>query len=205
MPVLEHPIFYHCPVGLRLEISESWGDNKNSAYFENAYQKAFQIYNDFPAGFDILRIDVPFDAEENRKKQLADKQESLNIIRHTTGLPLPTEEREVSITHDTGKEETVPLMKVQCYWNLNNISFDIKALLMQIILTDFPSHGGGNSEFESSVFLFNKSKNLMFHLYDDRGLDLVAKDKSVLYPFYEKYKHWIIDYDRKRIESIFAL
>ena len=74
---------------------------------------------------------------------------------------------------------------------------------MQIILSDFTSQGGGNSQFESSVFLFDTDQNILFHLYDDRGLDLVAKEKSTLYPFYEKYKHWIMDYDKKQIESMF--
>jgi hypothetical protein len=203
MPVLEHPIFYHCPIGLRFEISEPWGDNKHFAYFENAYQKAFQVYSDFPAGFDILRIDVHLDAEKSREKQLADKRENLNIICSTTGLPLPADEREILITHNSMKNETDFLLQVECYWNLKDISFDIKSLLMQIILSDFPSQGGGNSQFESSVFLFDTDQNILFHLYDDRGLDLVAKEKSTLYPFYEKYKHWIMDYDKKQIESMF--
>ncbi len=98
----------------------------------------------------------------------------------------------------------VPLMRVECYWDLKQISFNVGALLTEIILTDFPSQCDGHSEIESSVFLFAADNNLLFHLYDDRGLDLVAQDKTTLYNFYEKYNEWILPHDRKRMESIFA-
>lgn len=203
MPQLKHPVFYNCPIGLRFEISDPWGDDESFAHFEKAYQKVSDIYNDLQTGFDILRIDIHLDAEDSKEQQLADKQESLHVICSTTGLPSPSEEREIGITLDSGKGEMIPLLQVECYWNLKQLSFHIKDLLMQIILADFPPHGGGNSQFESSVFFFDTNNDLMFHLYDDRGLDLVAKDKNVLYPFYKKYNPWIVGYDRTRIEEIF--
>ncbi|WP_313757253.1 DUF3885 domain-containing protein [Tissierella sp.] len=204
MPTLKHPIFYNCPIGLRFEISEPWGDNECFNYFKNAFEKVFHIYSDLSADFNILRIDVLLDADDCQGSRLTDKEQDINVICSTTGLPFPMEERECTILYDIGNGETVTLIEVQYYWNLKLISFDIKALLMQIILTDFPSQGGGNPQFESSVFLFATDKYLMFHLYDDRGLGLVSKDKETLYPFYKKYNSWIMDYDRKRIENIFT-
>src|SRR5699024_3600191 len=44
---------------------------------------------------------------------------------------------------------------------------------------------------------------MLYHLYDDRGLDLVAKDKNKLYPLYETFNDWILDYDREAIGRIF--
>jgi hypothetical protein len=41
-------------------------------------------------------------------------------------------------------------------------------------------------------------------MYDDRGLDLVANDQDTLRGIYRKFNSWVLDYDRKRMESIFG-
>lgn len=115
---------------MRFEISEPWDDNKHFNYFENAYKKAFQIYSDLSTGFDILRIDILLDAEDSREKQLIDKEQDINVICSTTGLPFPMEERENNILYSIGKGETVLLIQVECYWDLRQTSLDIKTLLM---------------------------------------------------------------------------
>ncbi|MPN35793.1 hypothetical protein SDC9_183295 [bioreactor metagenome] len=43
----------------------------------------------------------------------------------------------------------------------------------------------------------------MLHLYDDRGLDIVAYDKATLIPIYNKLNKWILEYDRKQIDKMF--
>jgi hypothetical protein len=40
-------------------------------------------------------------------------------------------------------------------------------------------------------------------MYDDRGLDLIAADRSDLQPIYEEHKNWILDYDRQQIAAVF--
>lgn len=204
MPILEHPVFYNCPVGLRFEISEPWGDTNSPSYFLKAFTKAHQIYCDLADDFDILRIDLLLDAEDTREMQFADQQRQLSVIRGATGLPFPTEMRESDMLSDAGEDWIMPPIKVECYWDIKQVSLNADSLLKEIIHTDFPEQGGEHCEFESSVFLFSTSKNLMFHLYDDRGLDLVAQDIGALYPFYQKYNEWILHHDRKRIERIFS-
>jgi hypothetical protein len=53
------------------------------------------------------------------------------------------------------------------------------------------------------VYFINKNKNIIFHNYDDRGLDVVAKEPKSLKKLYEKYNNWILDYDRLKIDIIF--
>ncbi|UOQ55236.1 DUF3885 domain-containing protein [Hymenobacter cellulosivorans] len=53
------------------------------------------------------------------------------------------------------------------------------------------------------VFLLNLSRGLLFHLYDDRGLDILAADKATLQPLFETYNSWLLDYDRARVEETF--
>lgn len=203
MPVLKHPVFYSCPVGLRFEISDPMEDSDEPSYFESAYRRAAEIYIGLPAAPDILRIDIGLDPEESREGQLAGKRDDLRVICGAAGLPVPEEERETSFSADAGWGEAGIQRRAECYWDLKKISPDLRSLLMQILLTDFPS-AGGHPQFESAVFLFDTAGKLLFHLYDDRGLDLVAEDRDTLYPFYDGYGAWIMDCDRERIEGIFG-
>ncbi len=203
MPTLKHPIFYHCPTGLRFEVAENGGDNSSFGYFENVYKKVLQIYSDLSIDFNVLRMDILLDAEDSRENQLTNKMRDIHIICDTIGLPFPSEEREHKVLYNSGNGEILQFIQVECYWNIKQLLWDIKILFMQIILADFPSQGGGDLQFSNSVFLINTVRDLIFHLYDDRGLDIVSKDTEALHLLYKKYNSCIMDYDRKRIESIF--
>ncbi|PFL24883.1 DUF3885 domain-containing protein [Bacillus cereus] len=40
-------------------------------------------------------------------------------------------------------------------------------------------------------------------IYDDRGCEVIAKNKDKVRDLYEKYKEWIPDYERESIDSLF--
>jgi len=44
---------------------------------------------------------------------------------------------------------------------------------------------------------------MIYHLYDDRGCDVIASNKENLRPLYEELNDWILDYDREQIDTIF--
>jgi hypothetical protein len=41
------------------------------------------------------------------------------------------------------------------------------------------------------------------HMYDDRGLDVIASGKESLRTIYHAFNPWILDYDRGRIDQVF--
>ncbi|WP_236809626.1 DUF3885 domain-containing protein [Bacillus glycinifermentans] len=45
---------------------------------------------------------------------------------------------------------------------------------------------------------------MVFHLYDDRGCDVIAARKEDLEPLYSRLNEWILDVDRDRIDRLFA-
>ena len=38
-----------------------------------------------------------------------------------------------------------------------------------------------------------------FHVYDDRGCDLLATSPETIRDIYDKYNDWILDYDRNEL------
>ncbi len=41
------------------------------------------------------------------------------------------------------------------------------------------------------------------HMYDDRGLDVIAANDSTLLPIYERFGEWILDNQCRKIELRF--
>lgn len=53
------------------------------------------------------------------------------------------------------------------------------------------------------VYILNKRTQTIFHVYDDRGCDVLGSNVEKLRPLYEQYNHWILDYDREAITRMF--
>jgi Domain of unknown function (DUF3885) len=54
------------------------------------------------------------------------------------------------------------------------------------------------------TFLLHPTEAILLHVYDDRGMDVIGGDPRALRPIYEKFDGWLLDYDRPRIEQVFA-
>ena len=90
MAGLEHPLFYHAPVGIRFEIGGEepiYLDRSaaklrtNPAYVQGALDRAAAIYRALPEVPDLLRIDGYPDEEP--------AESLLTVIRQRMGLPVP--------------------------------------------------------------------------------------------------------------------
>lgn len=58
---------------------------------------------------------------------------------------------------------------------------------------------------KQSCFIINTNASTIFHMYDDRGLDLHANHNDTIKHIYQKYCSWILDYDRKEIDEDFGM
>ncbi|WP_372867571.1 DUF3885 domain-containing protein [Planomicrobium okeanokoites] len=78
-------------------------------------------------------------------------------------------------------------------------------LLQAICYQDFnhPSRITNYQGSDAQIYLINISKQLIYHLYDDRGCDIIAANKENILFLYEKYNDWILDYDRNKIDALF--
>ena len=195
MAQLEHPLFYHAPVGIRFEI----GGNEpvylkkgaeqmtpNPTYIQNALDRATAIYRNLPSPPNILRIDGHLD--EGPVESL------LAVIRQRTGLPAPNEQIATAEMDEDGDMHS----QVQFYWNLRQIAFQPEQLLQEILLGDI----GGWPIFVSSVYLTGPGPYL-YHLYNDRGLDVLGSSQDLLLFLYQQFHDWILEYDREKIDRLF--
>lgn len=197
MKGIQYPLFYNAPIGIRFEIQSEgpiWlnvsfdeKDNYvlNEKYLKNTFKNAKAIYDSLPHKPNILRIDVCPDILKEYPDfshlQLGSPHEQINSFK-------------------IYKEDNEKYLQKQLYWNLSLINFNYELLLKEIIRADF----GGLDWLVYSVFFMNTKDLTMLHFYDDCGGDLIASDKEILRPIYKKCNHLILDYDREKIDKLFA-
>lgn len=198
-PNLEHPIFYNTPLGIRFEIGcepPVYLDDLSSddmivspKYISAALQRAKAIFAALPHTPNLLRIDTYPKEEEPGYGGGLDLDTFKNL------LPFPNEQRAKQV--NDGNE---PYTVLQLYWDLCKIDFSPDLLLREIIKADL----GGISALASNVYFANTEDVYLYHVYDDRGADLVSESKEMLRPFYCDFTCWILDYDRKQIDKLLA-
>lgn len=200
MRELKHPIFYNAPIGIRFEIGGNENVYLNSGnadectvnpeYISASLNRAKTIYENLPHSPSIMRIDG----------YVHDETAVPNVISSVckaTEFPQPHEQTVVSFQWD---EDDEIISQIQLYWDLKRIIFSPEKLLQEIIKADI----GGHSMLVSNVYFMNADDFVLFHLYDDRGADLVAADKELLRPIFKRFNKWILDYDKEQINKIFT-
>lgn len=198
MNEIKHPLFYNSTIGIRFEIGgvesvylDGGQPDKyiaNPAYVSAAFDRAKAIYTNLPHRPNILRIDGYPDE--------ISVQKVIQTICRAGNVPLPHEQVLKPFQWD---EDDETISQLQLYWDLEKMPFTPDRLLQEIIIADI----GGYNGFVSNVYFADLYNSILFHLYDDRGADLVAADKELLRPSYEKFNNWILDYDREKITAIF--
>ncbi|MEA4895914.1 MAG: DUF3885 domain-containing protein [Oscillospiraceae bacterium] len=124
-------------------------------------------------------------------------QEEVQSICNSAGMPQPDEQ---TLQPFQWGEDCEVISQLQLYWDLNKIQFSPDRLLREIIEADI----GGYSGLASNVYFADTHDFFILHLYDDRGADLMAANRELLRPIYENLNSWILDYDREKINELFA-
>ncbi|MFC4306471.1 DUF3885 domain-containing protein [Cohnella boryungensis] len=62
---------------------------------------------------------------------------------------------------------------------------------------------GREPSIGQSIYFINKEKQIIFHMYDDRGCIIYAKSKEYLRKPYTEYNDWIVDYWREYFDRLF--
>ena len=161
----------------------------NPQYISTALKRAKDIYAALPHVPNLLRIDT------YPKEEEPGYGGGLDMDTFKSLLPFLHAQRPKQVSD--GEEQYTVL---QLYWDLNKIDFSPDMLLSEIIKADL----GGISALVSNVYFANTQDMYLYHVYDDRGADLVAESKETLRPLYHSFSQWILDYDREQIDTLFA-
>lgn len=183
--------FNSASIGIRFEIGGKENvylpDDKglNLIYVKNAFYRAKTLFDGLPCRPVLLRIDNYLEEADRITLQTLSQ----------VGLPAPDE-----TIKEKRIDEGACFFQEHLYWDLAKNNCQIDKLLLEIIKGDI----GGFSCLCSNVYFLNAKCAILYHLYDDRGVDIVANDKYSLLPLYQKYNEWILQYDKAKIDQLFA-
>lgn len=196
---LRPPLFYSWDIGIRFELGVEWkreDDYPNNPYVLGCYKRAITLFESLysPTEEIFVVIDVnDFDKGKNLKNQLKNfstyvKKSLLFSLKHQE-LPyiFPEDDEEgIYKTHrftlkcKTSDFKYVPLLKAICNQDL-----------------------GLKPRMFHRTYFININRKTIFHVYDDRGCDLLATSPATIKDTYNKHNDWILDYDRPEIDKVF--
>ncbi len=195
---LAKPLFYSPNFGLRFDLQV--GETDTEEYFQEVIKRAsiiFQTAFDNSDNMFLVFMDYKYRRRKIRFSNFTFKQ-IYNLKKTEISY---SKEFRLYYPDDKFDIRNIAIIKLIAS-RINH-----KNILTAIGNSDFGSRQPklDNNDFLSSkeIYFVNIDKKLIFHMYDDRGLDIIGTDLETIKPIYMKHKQWILDYDKEKIEKQF--
>ncbi|MDF2921662.1 MAG: hypothetical protein K0R57_576 [Paenibacillaceae bacterium] len=197
---LEPPLFYGWDVSIRFELGNPpmFRINKEH-YMEQVYYRSLELFKALHDIEDeVLVITHAYFADRPKNKV-----KKLNLYKKYIKRKEPIRALRLEILPDINCEPDEmpdPRNNMYRYWtrcrirDLNYIPL-IKAICNHDV--------GIKPMIYHRVYFININKKTIFHIYDDRGCDVIASSRDELMRIFEGFNDWILDYDRERINRVF--
>ena len=196
---LRPPLFYSWDIGIRFELGVEWKrdyDYPNNPYILRCYKRAITLFESVHSPtediFVVIDVNDPVKGK-NIKHQLQNfrlyvKKPLLFSLKYQE-LPYIFPEDDEEGTYKTHR------FTLKC----KTSDFKYVSLLKAICNQDM----GLEPRIFHRVYFININRKTIFHVYDDRGCDLLATSSATIRDVYSRYNDWILDYDRPEIEKVF--
>lgn len=198
---LEPALFYAWEPGIRFEISDPNQSYDEPGHLERAFKRSTSLFDAvFSEEDEILFVT---DLITWRDKPFIQKK-PLNIYKKYIKKPQALYKLQLkNIELPEFDEGGITARRFSYACRKNDIRYP--QLLKAVCYQDFnhPSSITNNQGSHARVYFINLSQKLIYHLYDDRGCDIIAADKEAIRFLYEQYNEWILDYDREKIDAVF--
>lgn len=197
---LRPPLFYNGDIGIRFKLGVKYDYNniyENCPYLEGVYNRAITLFQSLHSKTDDIYIVVDVndfaDGETFKhklnifSKYVKEKSDLFKLQKNTIPYVFPEDDEDgLYKTHrftlkcKVSDLKYIPMLKAIC-----NQDMGIKPSIFH------------------RVYFINVNKNTIFHIYDDRGCDVLATSPNTIRDMYHTYNDWILDYDRNKIDKVF--
>jgi hypothetical protein len=83
---------------------------------------------------------------------------------------------------------------------ISPMSIDYASIFEAIANQNF---GSRRPRVYDRIYFVDPERHVILHMYDDRGMDVIARDRATLQPLYSKFGDWILEHDRSQIDRTF--
>ena len=194
--IIKAPLFFNWDNALRFDLQV--GETNTDEYFQEVERRAIALF------------EAAFKPEERIYLVLQERTDKRGKIRFSNycfkqikGL---TKEE---LTYFKVHRLYEPADKTDI-WNvavakLTTDRVNYRNILAAISVVDFPPRqprlDSRGFLTHKEVFFMNIDRKLIYYMYDDRGLDIVAKNRETLLPIYNGFNDWILEYNREQIDN----
>ncbi|MEK4997771.1 hypothetical protein BSK48_27410 [Paenibacillus odorifer] len=113
-------------------------------------------------------------------------------------------ERETFFEIDEEKDDNGNSIQVKNEYQLIVLSGIVSSIPYKKIFEGISHYEQGREpSIGQKVYFLSREKNILFHMYDDRGCIAYALSVPNLKILYTKYNDWIVDYWREYMDGIF--
>lgn len=179
------PFFYGTPLALRFEIgpAEEAETLPKKVYLDRAYARAVELLEQASSAYDYVVLSLLRQEDRDIDSYLWHFTSKFNFNK----CPEP---ELIEVEAWTGE-----VLVFERYL-FPVADQDLKALLREIIKAD---HGGFNYLSSSVLFLSSKDK-VIYHCYDDRGVDIAVVDDDKRRQLFTDCHDLLFDYDMEEME-----
>ncbi|MEB9506736.1 DUF3885 domain-containing protein [Bacillus anthracis] len=197
---LRPPLFYNGDIGIRFKLGVNYDCTniyENCPYLEGVYNRAITLFQSLHSKTDDMYIVVDVndyaDGETFKhklnifSKYVKEKSDLFKLQKNTIPYVFPEDDEDgLYKTHrytlkcKVSNLKYIPMIKAIC-----NQDMGIKPRIFHM------------------VYFININKNTIFHIYDDRGCDVLATSPNTIRNMYHTYNDWVLEYDRNKIDKVF--
>lgn len=179
------PFFYATPLALKFEIgpAEEAEPLPKKVYLDRAYARAVELLEQASSAYDYVTLSLLRQEDRDIDTYLWHFTSKFNFNK----CPEP---ELIEVEDWTGE-----VLVFERYL-FPVADQDLKALLREIIKAD---HGGFNY-LSSSVLYLSSQDNIIYHCYDDRGVDIAVLDDDKRLELFTDCHDLLFDYDMEEME-----
>lgn len=177
---------YELPGNLRFELAHGYNENYDNN-IENGKIRGTNLFNAVfkdETSIQLILFLSKFDGKINVKRFL--HQNNYQIV--------DSFETSSWLDYD---DEPITIMVIEVL--LANLRLGM--LLDGIMYQDFRPIG--KIKIKHPIIFYNKNKDIILNIYDDRGADLYTPIKEVGLAYYQNYHDWLLDYDLKTMTNYY--
>jgi hypothetical protein len=202
---LEKPLYYNNEFALRFELGPPdvglWINRDkqiiNEEYFRIAFQRALSIFNSAFMASDEIKICYQMFSDGRQKIRKGDY--FFELMNNLMSKKIEFSEHRDIYSEDLERKRYC--WKRVTISNLTTSELDVENTIEALINTDFGVRG---TNLRGELYIINCTKGLVFHIYDDRGMDIASESKSTLVPIYHEQQKLLLSYDKKNMDSLFS-
>lgn len=195
---IPHGMFYSFDNALRFELGgDEYGTDRPMRRFAQAYERSNAISQEFFANSSEVYVLLSSYGMEQPDKERLNNLHLCGIKRSEFQHLSKTAQQDDDHIAEFGSDAFR-------HWDIAKLKD--KQTISEILWLGIAREMGIKPTFyrSSNAYIVDAENGLILHLYDDRGMDVVAFHKAPLSNLFVKFNDWLLDYDMTRMTDMFG-